>query len=214
MARGDSEAPVCTDCHGIHTIKSHLDPKSSVFAGNVARATCANCHESMRMSQEYGFSGRRMTTYTASYHGLAAELGSTVVANCASCHGAHDILPSSDPRSTINKANLVKTCGQCHPGATDKFVQGKVHIDVPLSADISSIAIRWIRRIYIPMIIVVIGGMVLHNLLIWRKKAMDKRKAQPRTVVRLTLQQRIQHWCLLSSFITLVITGFRARLPG
>ena len=213
VARGNFEAPVCTDCHGIHTIKSHLDPKSSVFAGNIARATCANCHEGMRMSQEYGFSGRRMTTYTASYHGLAAKLGSTVVANCASCHGAHNILPSSDPRSTINKANLVKTCGQCHPGATDKFVQGKVHIDVPISADISSIAIRWIRRIYIPMIIVVIGGMVLHNLLIWRKKTLAKRRTEQRTVVRMTLQQRIQHWCLLTSFITLVITGFALAYP-
>ena len=213
VARGNWEAPVCTDCHGIHTIKSHLDPKSSVFAGNIAKATCANCHEGMRMSQEYGFSGRRMTTYAASYHGLAAKLGSTVVANCASCHGAHNILPSSDPRSTINKANLVKTCGQCHPGATDRFVQGKVHIDVPLSADVSSMAIRWIRRIYIPMIILVIGGMVLHNFLIWRKKAMAKRAAEQRTVVRLTLQQRIQHWCLLSSFITLVITGFALAYP-
>ena len=214
VARGDSQAPVCTDCHGIHTIKSHLDPTSSVFAGNIARAVCANCHESMRMSEDYGFSGRRMTTYAASYHGLAARLGSTVVANCASCHGAHEILPSSDPRSSINKAHLVKTCGQCHPGATAKFVQGRVHVDVPLSADISSIAIRWIRQVYIPMIIVVIGGMVLHNFLIWRKKAVAKRRSQERTIVRLTLQQRIQHWCLLSSFITLVITGFALAYPG
>ena len=213
IARGNFEAPVCPDCHGIHTIKSHLDPKSSVFAGNIARATCANCHESMRMSEEYGFSGRRLTTYAASYHGLAAKLGSTVVANCASCHGAHNILPSSDPRSTINKANLVKTCGQCHPGATAKFALGKVHIDVPLSADISSIAIGWIRRLYLPLIIGVIGGMVLHNFLIWRKKAVARRNSHERTVVRLTLQQRIQHWCLLSSFITLAITGFALAYP-
>jgi cytochrome b subunit of formate dehydrogenase len=213
IERGNFEAPVCTDCHGIHTIKSHLDPKSSVFAGNIARATCANCHEGMRMSQEYGFSGRRMSTYAASYHGLAAKLGSTVVANCASCHGAHEILPSSDPRSRINKANLIKTCGQCHPGATDKFVQGKVHIDVPLSADISSIAIRWIRRLYIPLIIGVIGGMLLHNFLIWRKKAVARRDSLPRTITRMTLLQRIQHWCLLSSFITLVITGFALAYP-
>jgi cytochrome b subunit of formate dehydrogenase len=213
VARGNFEAPVCTDCHGIHTIKSHLDPKSSVFAGNIARATCANCHEGMRMSQEYGFSGRRMTTYTASYHGLAAKLGSTVVANCASCHGAHNILPSSDPRSMINKANLVKTCGQCHPGATQRFTLGKVHVDVPLSADVSSKAIRWIRGLYIPLIIVVIGGMVLHNFLIWRKKTVAKRNAQHRSVIRMTLGDRVQHAALLSSFITLAITGFALAYP-
>ncbi len=213
IARGNFDAPVCTDCHGIHTIKSHLDPKSSVFAGNIARAVCANCHESMRMSEEYGFSGRRMTTYAASYHGLAARLGSTVVANCASCHGAHEILPSSDPRSRINKANLVRTCGQCHPGATNKFVQGKIHIDVPLSADISSIAIRWIRRLYIPLIIAVIGGMLLHNFLIWRKKAITIRNAQHRTITRMTVIDRVQHVALLSSFIVLAITGFALAYP-
>src|SRR6202007_1864288 len=119
------------------------------------------CHEGMRMSQEFGFSGRRVTTYMASYHGLAAKLGSTVVANCASCHGAHSILPSSDPRSSTNKANLVKNCGHCHPGATAECAQGKVHFAGPPPADFPSIAIGWIRRIYIPLIVVVIGGMVL-----------------------------------------------------
>src|SRR5207253_1309616 len=81
----------------------------------------ARCHEGVRLSQEFGFQGRRATTYLASYHGLASKLGSQIVANCASCHGVHNILPSSNPRSTINRANLVKTCGQCHPGVTEKF---------------------------------------------------------------------------------------------
>ena len=116
IAQGNWQAPVCTDCHGIHSIKSHLDPTSPVAAQNLAQATCARCHEGMRLSQEFGVEGRRETTYLASYHGLAARGGSQVVANCASCHGVHNILPSSDPRSTINRANLAQTCGQCHPG--------------------------------------------------------------------------------------------------
>src|SRR4029077_2589136 len=121
IARGNGQAPVCTDCHGIHSIKAHLDPNSSVAAQNLAQVTCARCHEGVRLSQEFGFQGRRATTYLASYHGLASKLGSQIVANCASCHGVHNILPSSDPRSTIHRANLVKTCGQCHPGVTEKF---------------------------------------------------------------------------------------------
>ena len=32
--------------------------------------------------------------------------------NCASCHGFHKILPSSDPKSTVNTKNLGQTCGQ------------------------------------------------------------------------------------------------------
>jgi cytochrome b subunit of formate dehydrogenase len=175
--------------------------------------TCARCHEGVRLSQEFGVAGGRTTTYLASYHGLASRLGSNVVANCASCHGVHNILPSSDPRSTINQANLVKTCGQCHPGVTEKFVVGKVHVDAPLSADIGSKAIRWIRTLYLGMIFAVIGGMVLHNLIIWRRKAVLRRDLYPRIITRMTISQRCQHLVLLTSFFVLVITGFALKYP-
>ncbi len=213
IARGNWQSPVCTDCHGIHSIKKHIDPNSSVAAQNLARTTCTTCHDSMRVTQEYGFDARRSKTYEASYHGMASKLGSTVVANCASCHGVHNILPSSDPKSTISKQNLAATCGVCHPGANEKFTQGKVHIDVPLKADFSSIVIAWIRRFYLVLILATIGGMVLHNFLVWRKKALAAKAAQLRTIVRLTRQQRVQHAFLLTSFITLVITGFALAYP-
>ena len=213
ITRGNSLAPVCTDCHGIHSIKSHLDPNSPVNAANLAQATCARCHEGVRLSQELGVEGSRASTYLASYHGLASERGSKIVANCASCHGVHNILPSSDPRSTINQANLVKTCGQCHPGVSEKFTLGKVHVDAPLSADIGSKAVRFIRGFYVLMILGVIGGMVLHNLIIWRRKAILARDAYPRTVTRMNPNQRWQHLTLLLSFFTLVITGFALKYP-
>jgi len=213
IARGDWQAPVCTDCHGIHSIKSHMDPNSSVSAQNLALVTCARCHEGVRLSQEFGFEGRRSTTYLASYHGLASKLGSQVVANCASCHGVHNILPSSDATSTINRANLVKTCGQCHPGVTEKFVAAKVHVDAPISADTGSIAVRWIRKFYVSLIMVVIGGMVLHNLIIWRRKAILRRSMEHRLVTRMSRNQRVQHMVLFTSFIVLVLTGFALKFP-
>ena len=213
VARGNSLAPVCTDCHGIHSIKAHLDPNSSVSAQNLARTTCARCHEGVRLSQEFGLEGRRATTYLASYHGLASKLGSQIVANCASCHGVHNILPSSDPRSTINQANLVKTCGQCHPGVTEKFVAARVHIDMPLSADTGSIAVRWIRKFYLSLIVVVIGGMLMHNLIIWRRKAILRRQRHTRMVQRMSRGQRLQHVLLFTSFIVLVLTGFALKYP-
>src|SRR5215471_15349553 len=213
IQRGNWQAPVCTDCHGIHSIKAHLDPNSSVSAANLARVTCARCHEGVRLAQELGVPGSRATTYLQSYHGLASKLGSQVVANCASCHGVHNILPSNDPRSTINKANFVKTCGQCHPGVGEKFVLGKVHVDAPLSADIGSLAVRWIRKFYLGMIAVVIGAMLLHNLIIWRRKAVLRRRAEHRLVTRMNTNQRYQHLVLLLSFITLVVTGFALKYP-
>ena len=215
ITQGNWQAPVCTDCHGIHSIKSHLDPNSPVAAQNVAQATCARCHDGVRLSQEFGVPGRRETTYLASYHGLASQLGSQVVANCASCHGVHNILPSSDPRSTINKANLPKTCGQCHPGVTEEFVLAKVHVDAPLSADVGSKAVRWIRRFYLGMIVAVIGGMLLHNFILWRFKVVERRKRDRShfMVTRMESRFRWQHAALLGSFFVLVITGFALKFP-
>jgi cytochrome b subunit of formate dehydrogenase len=213
IARGNSQAPVCTDCHGIHSIKSHIDPNSSVSALNLAKTTCARCHEGVRLSQEFGVEGRRSTTYLASYHGLASKLGSQIVANCASCHGVHNILPSSDPRSTIHKANLMRTCGQCHPGINERFTLARVHVDAPLSADTGSVAVRWIRKFYLSLIFTVIGAMLLHNLVIWRRKALERRTLEHRPITRMTRSQRLQHLLLLASFFTLVVTGFALKFP-
>ena len=213
VARGEGQAPVCTDCHGIHSIKSHLDPNSPVSPQNLAQATCARCHEGVRLSQEFGFEGRRATTYLASYHGLASRFGSQVVANCASCHGAHNILPPSDPRSSVNRANLVKTCAQCHPGVTESFVAAKVHVGTPLSQDMGSKAVAWIRRLYLSLIVFVIGGMLAHNAIVWRRKAIDYRDRRSDTITRMNLGQRVQHAVLLSSFAVLVLTGFALKFP-
>jgi cytochrome b subunit of formate dehydrogenase len=214
LARGNGQTPVCTDCHGIHSIKAHIDPNSSVSALNVAQTTCARCHEGVRLSQEFDMQRHPVTTYLDSYHGLASRGGSQVVANCASCHGVHNILPSIDPRSTINKANLAKTCGVCHPGVNEKFALNKVHVDSRASADVGSIAVRWIRRFYLLVIFGVIGAMFLHNLLIWRAKALARRRTEGPSVVRMSPNQRWQHLLLLISFFVLVVTGFALKYPN
>jgi cytochrome b subunit of formate dehydrogenase len=167
----------------------------------------------VRLSQEFGMPRHSVATYLDSYHGLASRGGSQVVANCASCHGVHNILPSSDPRSTINKANLAKTCGACHPGVNERFAQNKVHVDSRAPADVGSKAVRWIRRIYLALIVVVIGGMLLHNLILWRAKVLARRRAEGAMVVRMNPNQRWQHLVLLLSFMVLVVTGFALKYP-
>ncbi len=215
IARGNQLAPVCTDCHGIHSIKSHADPNSPASEQNLSRDTCARCHEGVRLSQEFGVPGNRVASYFDSYHGLAAEGGSVVAANCSSCHGVHDILPSSDPRSTINKAHLDATCGKCHKGVTQKFTLTRVHQEDGMHPrDIGSIAVRWVRLIYVVLILLVIGAMFLHNAILWRSKAIAKRKMQNPFMVRMTTNQRWQHLILLTSFIVLVITGFALKFPN
>jgi cytochrome b subunit of formate dehydrogenase len=215
IARGNGLAPVCTDCHGIHSIKAPVNLSAAVSEKNVSTDVCARCHEGVRLSQEFGVPGNRVTTYFDSYHGLAAKGGSVVAANCSSCHGVHNILPSSDPRSTVNKANLDVTCGQCHKGVTQKFTLTPVHLgDGIQHKDIGSIAVRWIRLIYIVLILVVIGAMFLHNAIIWRSKAVARRAMQNPMMFRMSANQRWQHLILLTSFIVLVITGFALKFPN
>src|SRR5262249_38457618 len=100
-----------------------------------------------------------------------------------------------------------------HPGVSEKFVAAKVHVDAPLSADTGSIAVRWVRRFYLGMIVVVIGGMILHNLIIWRRQALLRRSIEHPTVERMNRNQRIQHFLLLGSFFVLVLTGFALKYP-
>ena len=215
IARGNELAPVCTDCHGIHSIKSHASPDSPVAEQNLSRDSCARCHEGVTLSREFGVPGNRVTTYFDSYHGLAAEGGSVVAANCSSCHGVHDILPSSDPRSTINSANLDATCGKCHKGVTQKFTRTPVHLlaSARSGGDIDTIAVRWVRWIYLVLILGVIGSMLLHNAIIWRSKVVSIRRMQNPFMVRMTVNQRWQHLVLMTSFIILVITGFALKFP-
>ena len=216
VKRGVSRSPVCTDCHGIHNINPPIDANGAVVSA-VGTDTCARCHEGVTLTKEFGVAGERVSSYNDSYHGLASQLGSKVVANCASCHGVHNILPSSDPKSMINVANLPQTCGQCHIGAGANFATGRIHLTSELVAangvrNIGATGTSIVRWIYVPLIILVIGGMVIHNALIWARKVMA-RKRQTRPIVRLSFNQRVQHWLLLTSFIVLVLSGFALQYP-
>jgi formate dehydrogenase gamma subunit len=217
VTRGVSRAPVCTDCHGIHDIKPPFEQATSTATTALATDSCAKCHEGVMLTREFGVASGRVSSYKDSYHGLASQLGSKVVANCSSCHGVHNILPSSDPRSMINANNLSQTCGQCHVGASVNFTNGKIHLTSGLVSEVASqdmavVGTRIVRWIYLPLIFLVIGGMLVHNALIWRKKVVAKRRQQ-RSIVRLSANQRAQHWLLLTSFLVLVFSGFALQYP-
>jgi cytochrome b subunit of formate dehydrogenase len=63
------------------------------------------------------------------------------------------------------------------------------------------------------MIFAVIGGMLLHNFIIWRSKVIARRKLEHRFVTRMPLRFRLQHATLLTSFFVLVLTGFALKFP-
>ena len=126
-AKGSADVPVCTDCHSEHDIEAPESLTSAVYATQVA-AVCSRCHDDERLARQYGLITSRLRTYSDSYHGTASGYGETKVANCASCHGFHDVRNSTDPLSSIHPDNMSQTCGRCHAGAGPNFAKGKIHV--------------------------------------------------------------------------------------
>jgi formate dehydrogenase gamma subunit len=212
VAAGSHDAPTCTGCHDEHKIRS----LKNVSAATISEDVCSRCHASERINTKYNLPNDRVTTFFESYHGLAAQYGSTVAANCASCHGFHKILPSSDTNSTINKIHLVETCGKCHPGDSENFALGKIHVapdGTSGGSDVGSRLNRWVRRIYLVLIFATIGAMALHNGILFLKKTAARLRATARPVLRMSASQRWQHFLLAASFIVLAITGFALKFP-
>jgi formate dehydrogenase gamma subunit len=71
----------------------------------------------------------------------------------------------------------------------------------------------WIRRIYLALIIVVIGLMVAHNGILMGRNVAARRHVNGDSVVRMDGSQRIQHAILAISFIVLAWTGFALKYP-
>jgi len=114
IAKGELKAPVCTDCHTTHAIQQ---PTAATFRMQ-STPICGSCHKD------------KLSTYHDTFHSQLNSLGGYLeTARCWNCHGAHDVLPASDSRSPIAKANLVTTCGKCHKGANARFVQYQPHAD-------------------------------------------------------------------------------------
>lgn len=213
VKQGVRDVPVCTDCHGEHIILAPSEAQSLVNPARVSSVTCGRCHSDERLAQRYNLPADRVPSYADSYHGLALRSGSQTVANCASCHGVHNILPSNDPRSTVNAANLARTCGACHPGAGASFAIGAIHVR-PASASEHPV-VKWIRVTYWVLIPLTLGFMLLHNGLDFFAKLIrgGPRSHSGEQVVRMNLNFRIAHWLVMLSFPVLVVTGFALKFP-
>jgi hypothetical protein len=105
FANHTKELPSCNDCHSAHQI---IRADSEGFKLMIMNQ-CGRCHEDVAK------------TYFDTYHGKVSQLGYTKTAKCYDCHGAHDILPVTNPASHLSRENVVATCQKCHSGATRQF---------------------------------------------------------------------------------------------
>jgi hypothetical protein len=113
LEAGAEGAPVCTDCHTAHQITRVAGAEWQMKT----TATCGGCHKD------------QFATYHDTFHAQVSSLGYEKVARCWDCHGFHNILPASEPKSMIAPAQLTATCGKCHAGANESFVKYDPHAD-------------------------------------------------------------------------------------
>jgi cytochrome b subunit of formate dehydrogenase len=220
LANGAPEVPSCNDCHGEHNIQRVSNTQSPVHASHI-RETCGSCHADTRLARKFHLPNDRLTSFDQSFHGLAMRAGNQTVANCASCHGIHNILPSTEAASTIHPSKLQQTCGQanCHPGTSKRFAIGRVHW---VEGRNEPMPVQFVRNAYLFLIPVTIGLMLLHNSGDFVRKVRRLRFAgaahsaaerHPSPVIRMYRFEKIQHILLLTSFITLLWTGFALKYP-
>ena len=74
---GNKEAPLCSDCHNAHTVRS------SKIVGPITTTACASCHEDI------------FKAYAKDVHGLARVANGKTAPICADCHKSHGVLAAS-----------------------------------------------------------------------------------------------------------------------
>ncbi|MGK5090707.1 cytochrome b/b6 domain-containing protein [Deltaproteobacteria bacterium TL4] len=211
--KGVREAPVCNDCHSEHSVEAINTLDKKLEMKKIQEETCLQCHQNPLLAKRYSLSGGEANQYKDSYHGLAVMRGDKDAAMCIDCHNVHEILPQKHPNSSVNPNNVMKTCNGCHPRATPLFSQSYSHQSESKSAQKIE---YWVEKSYILLIVTIIGGMFLHNLLIFVFEVQKRRKKEKHVIRlrRLTNNELIQHFFLLTSFIMLVITGFALKFPN
>jgi cytochrome b subunit of formate dehydrogenase len=207
LSHGVLESATCTDCHGEHEI---LHPDSAYLVAS--HDACIKCHTDPELVRKYNLPSTVVSTYEDSYHGLSVHLGQRNAATCGSCHRNHNIQEASSPTSSINPKNLIATCSQCHKNVTQSFADSYTHEAMLIRGNPVN---YYITLIYVILIVGVIGGMFLHNLIIYLKYIRYKKKEEKRYyIIRFKGVEVMQHAILMLTFTILAISGFALRFPN
>ena len=210
--KGLRVAPICSDCHSEHSQRAVDLAKGKFSHQKFQEEICISCHQDPILTSRLGLTETEAYTYEDSYHGLAVQRGDKNAAFCIDCHSTHKILPKDHPESSVNDNNVVETCKQCHEKATPVFAKSYSHVTQNIEAQKVEGAVT---IFYFWLIVFVIGGMTVHNILIYVFE-LKKRKASERkeiVIPRFTRNEVIQHVVLFSSFIILAVTGFALKYP-
>ncbi|MCP4583578.1 MAG: hypothetical protein GY839_18365 [candidate division Zixibacteria bacterium] len=200
VADTDEQLPGCHDCHSSHQI-SRTDLAG--FKTEII-ATCGRCHEGVT------------ETYFDTFHGKVSKLGYTAAAKCYDCHGAHNVLPVWDTKSTLHRDNIVETCGQCHEGSHRRFAGYLTHAT---HHDREKYPALYYTFWFMTILLVGTFGLVGIHTLLWLPRSFQtmKRnkqlKIEPRgkEFVRFKPLYRRLHVMVIVSFLGLAVTGMTLK---
>jgi cytochrome b subunit of formate dehydrogenase len=220
VAAGNQDSAACNDCHNLHEIKALGDPKSYKNR-EFHTAVCMKCHAKEKMMKRNNVMTVAVKSYLESYHGKNYRLGfPEKVAGCADCHTAHDILPASDPKSTVNPDNLVKTCGQCHSKATPLFTQFYPHGE---HSNREKYPILYYTYLFMTSLLFFVFSVFWVHTLLWMFRGFVENREKEAILVegrsehfipdghklyrRFNLRHIILHLIVITSFMGLSLTG-------
>lgn len=206
---GNHDVPTCVTCHGDHDIIA-LGVQNTGKRDYAATQVCIWCHGNERMMERYALDTSPVDHYMRDYHGMSQRGSGGASATCADCHDAHHSLPENHPESRMHMDNRGTTCGKCHGQSSDSFILSFSHKVARGRAEENTRMVWYVSVFYIGLIVLVIGGMFVHNLIIWQHYVRRKAHHQSKKAVLLRLNgfERLWHWILLLSFIGLALTGF------
>lgn len=212
LLKGNMDVPTCVLCHGDHDTMS-LRIQASGKRDYAATQICMWCHGNKRMMARYGLDTSQVDSYMNNFHGLAQKGSFGRSATCADCHDAHDALPTDNPKAMMYPANRAAACGKCHGDSTQNFVMSFTHKQFTMGKNLKVVEI--ITFLYVSLIVMTIGGMLLHNMIVWSHNFRKKLKYQEKygVIVRMNVYERAWHWATFVSFTLLGITGMALKFP-
>lgn len=98
-AAGVSEAAVCADCHGSHSVQPISREKHPEVSTTASAEICQQCHSGI------------YDQFIVSVHGVSLAEGNADVPTCTTCHPAHT---ATDPRTLEFRLRSPDMCGSCH----------------------------------------------------------------------------------------------------
>jgi len=191
------EGPVCIDCHATHEVADPTTAASRLSSAD----NCGGCHE------EY------LTTFRDGFHGKANNLGFVSGATCADCHTPHNNFAADNPLSSVNPANLVATCSQCHDDVSQSFVSYDPHNDPTNPDDNYVVYIVWFFMT--ALLIGVFAFFGVHDVL-WLQRSLvgvmrgefdEKFDKTGQYVRRFTKSNSRMHVVVIITFLLLAMTG-------